>query len=98
MRRGRTYAYGANEINFTCDHLDDHNEDPYLCLPILAHGETVGLMHIKPMENSDKEAFFESRKLAQMASEQISLAVANAKMRDQLHDQSIPALRCIQTF
>ncbi len=89
LRRGRTYAYGQSEISFACEHVEPHDGGPYLCLPILAHGETVGLMSIRPTGDVAASDFWQSRKLAQMAAEQISLAIANAKMRDQLHDQSI---------
>ena len=45
LRRGRGYAYGTSEIDFACDHVgaEDH---PYFCLPIIAHGDTIGLLHI----------------------------------------------------
>ncbi|WP_209011032.1 diguanylate cyclase [Labrenzia sp. PHM005] len=89
LRRGRTYVHGDNVINFTCDHVDPREEGAYVCLPILAHGETVGLMHLTPAEELDSTAFAKRRKLAQMAAEQISLAIANTRMRDELHNQSI---------
>lgn len=89
LRRGRAYAFGESEINFACEHVEPHDGHPYFCLPILAHGETVGLMHLRPSEGTGTEEFLATRKLAQMAAEQISLAIANARMRDQLHDQSV---------
>ncbi|WP_254445888.1 GGDEF domain-containing protein [Ruegeria sp. HKCCD7255] len=55
----------------------------------MAHGETVGLLHLRAIEGQ-KEGFRDSRKLAQLCAEQISMAIANVRMRDQLHDQSVP--------
>ncbi|RMF39138.1 MAG: sensor domain-containing diguanylate cyclase [Alphaproteobacteria bacterium] len=89
LRRGRTYFYGESEIDFTCDHMREHEEEIYFCIPILAHGETVGLMTLRAMRGVTQEQFARSRKLAQMCAEQISLAIANVRMRDQLRDQSI---------
>jgi diguanylate cyclase (GGDEF)-like protein len=90
LRRGRPYVRGDNLINFDCEHVQDGSEGrAYICLPILAHGETVGLMHLAPATNVSNAAFFEQRKLAQMAAEQVSLAIANTRMRDELHQQSI---------
>ncbi len=88
LRRGRTYEYGTNEINFTCEHAEPHNDNPYFCFPILAHGETVGLLHLRSKQKS-ADAFMVDRNLAQMCSEQISMAIANVRMRDELHDQSV---------
>ncbi|WP_299079764.1 diguanylate cyclase [uncultured Ruegeria sp.] len=88
LRRGRTYEFGASEIDFVCEHAEPHDGRPYFCFPILAHGETVGLLHLRA-QSSEAEAFHASKKLAQMCAEQISMAIANVRMRDQLHDQSV---------
>lgn len=90
LRRGRPYIYGDNEVSFRCSHVaPDLEDDVYLCLPILAHGETVGLMHLSPAAGASDEDFLSQRKLAQMAAEQVSLAIANTRMRDELHNKSI---------
>jgi diguanylate cyclase (GGDEF)-like protein len=99
LRRGRMYKHGAGLVNFPCGHA--HDVDPadpdaaYLCLPIIAHGDTVGLLHIRfgglkaattpagaSCMDDDACAF------AVQCSEQISLAIANVKLRDELRDQS----------
>ncbi|PID35485.1 MAG: GGDEF domain-containing protein [Rhodobacterales bacterium] len=93
LRRGRSYFYGQNEVNFTCGHVERTNknahQDPYFCFPVLAHGDTVGLLHLSAAEGVSAAAFAANRKLAQMTAEQISMAIANVRMRDQLEDQSI---------
>ncbi|SLN32811.1 Response regulator PleD [Falsiruegeria litorea R37] len=88
LRRGRTYEYGATEVDFVCEHAEPHDGRPYFCFPILAHGETVGLMHLRAQHDCEK-SFGQNKKLAQMCAEQISMAIANVRMRDQLHDQSV---------
>ncbi|WP_299644150.1 diguanylate cyclase [uncultured Ruegeria sp.] len=88
LRRGRTYELGASEIDFVCEHAEPHDGRPYFCFPILAHGETVGLLHLRALEGRE-DCFNKSRKLAQLCAEQISMAIANVRMRDQLHDQSV---------
>lgn len=89
LRRGRGYSFKKDEIKFACEHTEPHDSGPYYCIPILAHGETVGMMHLMPLEHLDEDTFFATYRLAQLAAEQISLAIANSKMRDQLHQQSI---------
>jgi diguanylate cyclase (GGDEF)-like protein len=89
LRRGRTYGYGQNEIDFPCTHIDGQEIYNYVCIPILAHGETVGLLHLNADPSLPADHFAEDRRLAQMCAEQISLAIANVRLRDQLRDQSI---------
>ncbi|MDP3961632.1 MAG: diguanylate cyclase [Pseudorhodobacter sp.] len=89
LRRGRTYAYGHGEIEFTCAHVHLASPRPYVCFPILAHGETVGMMHLMAQPGTSLADFDAQRRLAQMSAEQISLAIANVRMRDQLHHQAI---------
>lgn len=88
LRRGRTYEFGTSEIDFVCEHAEPHDGRSYYCFPILAHGETVGLMHLRAIKDECPE-FVGTKKLAQMCAEQISMAIANVRMRDQLHDQSV---------
>ena len=89
LRRGRTYAFGSGEIEFTCAHVHEPAPRPYFCFPILAHGETVGMMHLMAQPGTSLADFESQRRLAQMSAEQISLAIANVRMRDQLHHQAI---------
>jgi diguanylate cyclase (GGDEF)-like protein len=96
LRRGRVYTFGDNEIDFPCAHVGADHTDDYCCIPILAHGETVGLLHLEFGNNEaadDKtpsgEKISEQRRLGLVCAEQISLAIANVKLRDELRDQSI---------
>jgi len=96
LRRGRPYTFGDKEIDFTCAHVDPSAKAEYCCIPILAHGETIGLLHLEfggaraaDGENAHKKAVAEQRRLGLVCAEQISLAIANVKLRDQLRDQSI---------
>jgi diguanylate cyclase (GGDEF)-like protein len=96
LRRGRPYTFGENEIDFPCAHVNTSTSCEYCCIPILAHGETIGLLnlqfgcdHQSDSEKPDKDAISEQRRLGLVCAEQISLAIANVKLRDQLRDQSI---------
>ncbi len=98
LRRGRMYKFGAGAVNFTCNHANEIPAETdsirYLCLPIIAHGDTVGLLHIRFDRDRDEDGvlvpFDEGvHSFAIQCSEQISLAIANVKLRDELRDQSI---------
>lgn len=90
LRRGRSYFYGENSVDFPCRHVHaSHSEampDRHYCLPIIAHGDTVGLLCVE-LSGADDEGL-ETQKLANFCAEQISLAIANVQLREQLTDQS----------
>ena len=94
LRRGRTYTHRQNEIEFDCTHVQPEAGPDYCCIPILAHGETVGLLHLEfvaknAVTQAVQSTFAEERRLGLAAAEHISLAIANVKLREQLRDQSI---------
>ena len=98
LRRGRAYSYGTKQIEFTCQHVaNDGVDTPYFCLPIIAHGQTNGLLHLrfKPQafDNAtaeQKSDFLKQRwQMALLCAEQISLALANVQLRQELLDRSV---------
>jgi diguanylate cyclase (GGDEF)-like protein len=96
LRRGRVYTFGENEIDFPCAHLGAAQPEDYCCIPVLAHGDTIGLLHLQFLceQRSEDgkcstEEVAEQRRLGLVCAEQISLAIANVQLRDQLRDQSI---------
>ncbi len=89
LRRGRTFTHGGNEIEFHCAHAAESTAD-YCCIPILAHSETMGMLHLEFRgEGAGKDAIADRRRLGMVCAEQISMAIANVKLRDQLRDQTI---------
>ncbi len=96
LRRGRLYQYEKDAVNFCCNHVSDsiteEYDGRYLCIPIIAHGDTVGLLHIRfsPDDGGPKMASIPAERVefAIRCSERISLAIANVKLRDELRDQS----------
>lgn len=90
LRRGRAYHFGIEEIEFPCGHYHDDVSSAF-CLPLLAHGETIGMLWCRGEETSDHEALQHARywELALMLAEQISLTIANVRLRQELQDRSI---------
>lgn len=96
LRRGRAYAFGQKPIEFPCDHVHD-SATPYFCLPIIAHGETIGLLHVSfagfeeggMLRHLRAEVLRNRWDLSLICAEQISLAIANVRLRQELHDQSV---------
>ena len=94
LRRGRAYHYSPDQVSFLCDHLgdagvtDDSDSLRYICVPIMAHGDTIGLLHLRLAEQSNGD-LSDPLSFAVQCGEHISMAIANVKLRDELHDQSI---------
>lgn len=96
LRQGHSYHYGRKGLRFECEHTkvdgvpqhDEHSH--YFCIPILAHGETVGLLHVCPdnagMHSSEEQYHWFN--LASKCAAQISLAISNLKMSQELQDRS----------
>ncbi|MEM9585485.1 MAG: diguanylate cyclase [Pseudomonadota bacterium] len=98
LRRGRAYSYGMRPIEFPCGHSHATEDDsPYFCVPITAHGQTNGLLHLNfgnfAPDRAEREKFkyfLDQRwELALLCAEQISLAIANVQLRQELLDQSV---------
>jgi len=83
LRRGRTYTHGQSEMDFDCPHVQPGVAIDYCCVPILAHGETVGLLHLeykpKPNVKSPKTAIVEQRRLGLAA---VDTSVWRSRMSD----------------
>ena len=65
----------------------------YICLPLLAQGETLGILHIVdgPAKNDKADAarMTEKCQLAKILADNIGLGIANLKLRESMRDLSI---------
>lgn len=85
LRRGRAHYY-KNHGDLICRHVDRASTDCYLCIPLVALGETVGLFHLNSLAGGNSDHLYQ---LAVMVSERIALAIVNLRLRETLRDQSI---------
>ena len=65
--------------------------DDLLCLPMMAQGETLGVIHMRADKPSgiSSESVMLNEQLAITCTEHIALALANLKLRETLRNQSI---------
>jgi diguanylate cyclase (GGDEF)-like protein len=82
LRRGRAHWYEGGTGTVRCPHLGDLQPETYLCVPMMAHGEALGVLHLQGLSAS-------GRNFAQTVADNISLALANLNLRERLRDQSI---------
>jgi|GEM_PF-959239 len=91
LRRGRIYAMTDPETDPLCGHITGPAPGAYICAPLIAQGETIGLLHLR-CESPDDELTCELEKrqpLANMLAEHIALALSNLHLRDELRSQAI---------
>ena len=82
LRRGRLHE--AAGIDPLCAHLPA-NADPTFCLPMIAQGDTIGVMSVSaPYGFSEIE-----QQTIQTIAEQLSLALANLRLQETLRHQSL---------
>ncbi len=90
LRRNKPHGMAPGEADLICQHVgtEDEPENGYLCLPMIAHGENLGLLHLRYSDQSAgaKNIIANS---ARAVAEQLSLILANLRLRETLKNQSI---------
>jgi len=87
LRTGQPHLAYADESTARCGHAAEL-EYSTLCVPILAQGEALGILHTQAKDNSTR---LDSAELSfrMTFAGQIGLSIANIKLRDALRTQSI---------
>ncbi len=87
LRRGRTHLSTAEPQDLRCIHLAEPMPASSLCLPMIAQGEILGVLHLESMT---VERFSASmQQFSQTVTDGIALAIANLRLRETLRQQSI---------
>ncbi|HLJ59080.1 MAG TPA: diguanylate cyclase [bacterium] len=96
LRRGKIHIVKGPDSPMMCEHVRGANPNEYVCVPLAAQGETLGVLCIEgrpePLAASGKGSTDEIETLvrrATAAGERLSLAVANLHLREVLRRQSI---------
>jgi diguanylate cyclase (GGDEF)-like protein/PAS domain S-box-containing protein len=85
LRRGRPHAV-APDGGLLCAHAREDSRPPCLCVPMVAQGEPLGVLHVSGTLNP---ASADARRLVEAIAEASALALANLRLRDRLRRQSI---------
>jgi diguanylate cyclase (GGDEF)-like protein len=89
LRQKRPYYMLNKQTHPLCNHLFSAIAPLYMCVPMIAQGELLGLLHIAQPELASSHLNEAHQRLAETVSEQIALALANIKLRQTFQDQSI---------
>ena len=90
IRRGQVHvALLDSSLNPKCDHVKQ-SANPYVCIPLIVHGNTLGLIHIQcTPECSNRVDMQRKLSIAETATESATLALANLTLREELRALSI---------
>jgi diguanylate cyclase (GGDEF)-like protein len=96
LRLGKMYMLDSSHAGVLCSHVKQPLKTASLCIPLMAQGETLGLLHVLfnpgwlelPFDARERQKRHKQQ-LAIAVAENIALSLANFKLRDTLYIQSI---------
>ncbi len=87
LRRGRVHWVEDTRVGLLCNHLQSPPPRGYLCVPMMAQSETVGVLHLaQPADTQMPEA---KQRLAMAMAEHVAMALSNLRLNETLRNQSI---------
>ena len=96
LRRGQVHTVTDPRSGLLCKHVSQSVTNGYLCVPMMAQGEALGILHLQSgkqrlsQTQEEQESLMASQqRLAVTLSEHIALALANLKLRNALRTQAI---------
>jgi diguanylate cyclase (GGDEF)-like protein len=93
LRRGRIHEVEDTKIGPVCPHIKNPPFTPYMCLPLIAKGDILGLLHLRVKSLVSGDSAWNNiaylKEPALIFTEYISLSIANIKLWERLTDQSI---------
>jgi diguanylate cyclase (GGDEF)-like protein/PAS domain S-box-containing protein len=96
LRRGQPHWSGHLENDIVCQHLTRSSTTDSLCVPMVAQGNTIGVLHLEFASKGGnphqfpKESLRDSRqRLAVSAGSNLALSLASLQLRETLREQSI---------
>ncbi len=96
LRRGKVHRLKDSGAPLRCAHVNKSPMNGYVCLPLAAQGETLGILYVErlpePLVPAVESGLDQTEMLVRQATavgERISLALANLRLREVLRSQSI---------
>lgn len=87
LRRGRIHWVENAQSGLVCKHVHHSTPEGYLCVPMMAQSEALGVLHLtQPANQKLTEA---RQRLAVTMAEHIAMALSNLRLHETLRSQSI---------
>lgn len=88
FRLSKPHKYQSGSYTVACDHFESALPSRYMCVPMLAHGELIGVIHVVN-ESTTMLLSDDVAKSIEAVAEQAALALCNLILQERLHEQSI---------
>ncbi len=96
LRRGQIHCVKDLQTGLLCTHLGEPKPERYICAPMIAQGETLGILHLRcrsedaacQMISGEDEADH-MNELALSFSGHVALALVNLRLNETLREQAI---------
>jgi diguanylate cyclase (GGDEF)-like protein len=88
LRKGKFHLTNDDFHCISCSHMSAVGNDQTMCIPLTAHGNTIGMLHLyfgAPDISVDQH----TRQLAFTVAEHLGLALANLNMQEKLRFQAL---------
>lgn len=90
LRRGQEHVAGPGMLTPRCNHITENGGRGYVCMPLAAQGETLGIVHLCEPDAADKPDWLtERQQILRGVVDTLALALANLRLRETLRQQSI---------
>lgn len=88
LRKGRAHLSNNDFHSLSCGHMHEMDNNQTLCIPLTAHGNTIGIMHLY-FGQGDIKIDPITEQLAFSVSEHLGLALANLSLQEKLRSQAL---------
>jgi diguanylate cyclase (GGDEF)-like protein/PAS domain S-box-containing protein len=95
LRRGRAHLVDGPQSALVCAHVINPQEARYLCVPMMARSEALGVLHLRyPAPAGQQDGSWQlmnehKQRLAIAVADQIAMALANLRLRETLRNMAI---------
>jgi len=87
LRRGKVHCVEDTGVGLLCKHVHEPLPRGYICVPMMAQSEAVGILHLAHPENIQLPE--SKQRLAVAMAEHIAMALSNLRLHETLRNQSI---------
>lgn len=87
LRRGRVHCVEDTSVGLLCRHLHAPLPKGYMCVPMMAQSEAVGILHLTQPEDAQMPK--SKQRLAMAMAEHLAMALSNLRLHETLRNQSI---------
>lgn len=96
LRQGKMHAVDQSNRALGCRHVGGESTNSYVCVPVVAQGEMVGMLHLlrpdpERTESDDEYPAADSAwlQLVSVTADNLGLAIVSLKLREALEAQSV---------